>query len=278
MFELMKIIKIGEAAEGLAFSDNFNLGVASLDNCAYVFDPNGNKLKGICTLDEMNDVSYCCGRFGFTNRLGDVFMTDENGNLIKQIDIGLDYEDGITMTKDGFIACCCRCAFFDYNGNKLWDLDVGYVYNGPSHYNGYWYVADDWKKLLIVKDGNVVNKISYGESAWDTAVCGKLLAVSTETHLYLYDISNPTNPKELWNVGGFNKAYQVAFSSNCKYIAVTDVYNKKLKIFNIEGDLIFEKKYKNNVVSVAWKDDRVAVSVGANLFIYHIPPIMRCFG
>ncbi len=57
---------------------------------------------------------------------------------------------------------------------------------------------------MIIKDGKIVKEISYGESAWDTTVCGKYLAVSTLKHLYLYDLSNPKNPREIWNRGGFN--------------------------------------------------------------------------
>jgi len=276
MFEILKIIEMNEAIYSLAFSDSRNLGVV-LNKCAYVFNQNGNLLNKVCGNNIMKDVSYCCGKFGFVNWDDYAYITDENGKLIKKVHVGKDYDNAITMIKDGFVACEWGCAFFDFNGNKKWDLGVGGVSSGPSYYKGYWYVADwYWKELLIVKDGNVINKINNDKSAESTAVCGKHLAVSTETHLYLYDISNPTNPKELWNVGGFNGAYQVTFSSNCKYIAVADKYNKKLKFFNIEGDLIFEKKYGSKVLSVAWKDDRIAVGTETDLFVYSTLPL-HCF-
>jgi len=137
--------KAGGLIEGLAFSDNGHLGAASNDDCAYVFDPNGNLLNKVCGNDGMSDASYCCGRFGFVNLDNYTYITDQNGNLIKKMYVGYDYDNAITMTEDGFVACHYRCALFDLNGNKLWDLDVGWVGNGPSHYNGYWYVADiDW--------------------------------------------------------------------------------------------------------------------------------------
>ena len=280
MFEFLKIIKTDDVAEGLAFSDNFNLGVALRNGCVYIFDPNGNLLNKVCRKSWMSDASYCCGRFGFVSWNGYVYITDESGKLIEEINVGHNYNDAITMTKNGFVACNTNCAFFDFNGNKKWDLSVGIgdIRNGPSYYNDYWYLANNVGKLLIVKDGDVINEINYNERAYDTAVCSKLLAVGTLHHLYLYELSDPANPKEIWNVEGFDVALQVAFSPNCEYIIVADNENKKLKIFNIEGDLIFEKKYGSKVYSVDWKNNRIAVGVDTNLFIYHIPPIVRCFG
>jgi len=270
--------KTGGPIEGLAFSDKGNLGVASWDGCAYVFDQNGNLLSKVCGKYSMHDASYCCGRFGFVGVDDYAYITDQNGDLVKKIHVRDDYDMAITMTKDGFVACKYRCALFDLNGNKFWDLEVGRVYNGPSRYQGYWYVADwVWGELLIVKDGSVVKEMSYGESAWDTTVCDKLLAVSTDSHLYLYDLSNPENPREIWRIGGFEKAYQVAFGPDCKYVAVADTWNHKLKIFSIGGDLVLEKEYNqygddnDDVVSVAWWRDRVAVGLyGGDVHVYKI--------
>jgi len=269
--------KAGSTIEGLAFSDNGNLGAASWGGCAYVFDQSGNLLNKVCGGDDMDDASYCCGRFGFVNWDKYAYITDQNGNLIKKVHVGGDYVEAITMTEDGFVACRYSCALFDFNGNKKWDLEVGEVENGPSHYNGYWYVADiDWNKLLIVKDGSVVKEISYGESAYDTAVCGKYLAVSTLHHLYLYDLSDPANPRELWNVGGLsgcggNGCLRVRFSPDCKYIAVADTNNHKLKIFDLKGNLVLEKDFGSSVYSVAWWRDRIAVGLrSGDIYVYKV--------
>ncbi len=53
----------------------------------------------------MDGASYSNGRFGFINFDDYAYITDENGNLIKKVHVGV-------------------------------------VYNGPSYYQGYWYVAD----------------------------------------------------------------------------------------------------------------------------------------
>jgi len=263
----------------IAFSDNGNLGVASAGNCAFIFDPNGNLLNKVCGNSGMADASYSNGRFGFINWDDYAYITDENGNLIKKVYVGDYYDEAITMTSNGFVACYSECAFFDFDGNKIWDVDVGEVENGPSYHKGYWYVADwAWNKILVIKDGSIVKEISYGEYTWDTAVCDNYLAVSTRYHLYLHDLSDPRNPREIWNRGGFDSAFQVAFSPNCKYIAVADRYNHKLKIYDINGNLVLEKGYDDEVWSVAWWMDRVAVGLAdGTLHTYRINRLKMWF-
>ncbi len=114
---------------------------------------------------------------------------------------------------------------------------------------------------MIIKDGTTVSSIDYSEDAEDTAVCNKYLAVSTWSRLYLYDLRDPTKPKGIWSKGGFDWARQVAFSPDCKYIAMADTYNNKLKIYNLNGNLVLEKSFSSTVVSVTWWKDRIAVEL-----------------
>ena len=271
--------KAEDTIYGLAFNDSGNLGVASADHCAYTLDPNGNLLNKVCRNDFMYDVSYSDGRFGLINFDDHTYITDENGNLIKKIHVGDDYDSAITLVLNGFVACAERCAFFDFNGNKLWDVDVGIVENGPSYYQGYWYVADyNWDKLLIIKDGSIVKEISYGEGVYDTTICGKYLAVSTCCSLYLYDLSDPKNPKEIWKAKGFDWVRQVAFSPDCKYIAVADTYNNKLKIYDINGNLVLGKSFNAVVVSVAWWRNRLAVGLeDGTIHVYRVAHLAATF-
>ena len=264
--------KLSNSIEGLAFSENGNLGAALWNNCAYVFGPDGNLLNKICQYGGMSGVSYCCGMFGFIGWDGHAYITDENGNLIAKVFVGDCYDHKITMTEDGFVACRKGCAFFDFDGNKHWDLETGEVYNAPSYYNGYWYVASDsWKRLLISKYGKVINEISYGSSAYDTAVCGKYLAVTTNFYLHLYDLSDPANPRKLWRVGELDWVRQVAFSPDCKYIVVADSNKWKLEIFDIEGNLILDKSFGDYVWSVTWRADRIAVGLRkGDIYVYKV--------
>ncbi|ALU11953.1 hypothetical protein EYM_06575 [Ignicoccus islandicus DSM 13165] len=264
-------------ATSLTFSENGNLGVSSLDSCAYVFDQNGNLLNKTCGCWNcyMGDVSYCCGKFGFINEDNKAYIFYENGTLWKKVDVGSHYyHSAITIHSNGFIACRSYCAYLYFNGTRKWNVYVGYVENGPSIHANYVYAADiNGKSLCVLRlsNGAKVKEISYNEFVYDTATCSNYLAVSTLHHLYLYDLSDPVNPIELWSSEGLNYAIHITFSPDCRYIAVADYNNKKLKIFDIRGELVLEKGYPNEVYSVAWWNDRIAVGLNSNEFrVYKI--------
>jgi hypothetical protein len=251
----------GQMVSALAFSEDGKLGVAS-GRCAYIFDQSGKLLNKVCGSRAMNNASYSNGIFGFTNDDGNAYLF-KGSRFWKEVHVGWKCDNAITVLPDGFIACQYRCARFDFNGNKKWDVNVGYVVNGPAVRKGLIYIADSWGKLHIISkiDGSEANEISYRESAYNIAVCGDYLAVGTEHYLYLYDISEPANPEELWRVGGFNIASNVAFSPDCRYIAVSDVKNRRLKAFSVYGKLMYEKEYSAYVTAVAWWGDRIAVGL-----------------
>ena len=259
---------------GLDFSDSGKLGIAASDGHAYILDAHGIPVfKGHAYLP-MEDVSHCCGKFGFINQDGKVFMIDEDGYLLNKISVGVDYTKGITMTPDGFAVCGSGCAFFDHDGDKRWEIhtNLPLVQRGPSYYQDYWYIAE-WIELVILKDGKIVNVMENSgcSNAYiDTAVCGKHLAVLTYRHLYLYDLSDPANPREIWKTGDFDYARQVAFSPDCKYIAVADKNNMKLKVYDINGNSVLEKGYGSRVWSVAWWRDLIAVGVDRLLHLYEV--------
>ncbi len=63
----------------------------------------------------------------------------------------------------------------------------------------------------------------------------------------------------------------MTFSPDCKYIAVADWNNNKLKIYDINGNLVLEKEYNMEVVSVAWWMDRIAIGLGdGRIYVYKV--------
>ena len=248
----------------LAFSEDGKLGVVSY--CAYILDQSGKLLNKVCGNSDMLDVSYSNGVFGFVNDDGYAYLSHvfKGSRSWKKVYVGYDYSVAITVLPDGFIACWKRCTRFGFNGDRKWDADVGSVVNGPAVHKGHAYMADyDWDKLLIfrLRSGKKINEIKYEEHALDTAACGNYLAVTTWSYLYLYDIGEPANPEELWRVGGFDWARNVAFSPDCRYIAVSDANNRRLKAFSVYGKLMYEKEYSAHVTAVAWWGDRIAVGL-----------------
>jgi len=257
----------------MAFSPNGNLGIASKDRCAYILDPNGNLLGKECGGGIMAGAGYSNRVFGFVNTDDYVYLFYEDGTFWKKIEVGDSHDLAIALFDNGFVACDDYCAKYDFNGNKLWDTEVDGVADVVVH-KGYVYAANWWSNKLQILDlntGRTINEISYDYYSDDYCsdsvnACGNYLAVIAG-ELYVYDISDPTSPKLLWKSNGLDVhgKHTPAFSPDCKYIAVADNYwddepdgNNMLKIFDINGNLVYSKEMYG-IWNVAWWKDRLAV-------------------
>ena len=289
--------KVGTGITDLVF-DNVTgsyLAIASATSGASIVDLNSGEIRTVVlggTGNVVESVSYPQGgylnAFVFILKNGKVVLSDFRGNKMASYYVGGGHAyDGAIGYLDsrvphGFIACRFKCAFFDVLGNKVWEVDVGDVEANPLYYNGYWYVIDySWKKLLIIKDGSIVNRINYGETPYDIAMCrGKrYLAVVTEHHLYLYDLSIPTSPRVLWKKALSGSARSVAISPNCKYIAVADNVvtlngaDMRVELYDIKGNplshLSFGHTGHDRVMALAMSNMRLAVALeDGRIYIY----------
>ncbi len=76
-------------------------------------------------------------------------------------------------------------------------------------------------------------------------------------------MNEPTDPRLLWSVSGLNGAYRAAFSSDCRYLVSTNYHEQRIHIFDvITGRQVLERRFEDNVCSVAWWEDRIAVGLG----------------
>jgi WD40 repeat protein len=259
------------AVNALAVDDNGNVGIAS--DCAYLLDQNGNLINKTCGGEVMSDVSFLNGLFAFACGDGSTYLF--NGTIFwKKLNAG-----GWTLDlqPNGFLACSrLECAYLDFNGNYWWDRNLGWIAKGPSVHDGYVYVGDyDAGNLYILRltDGYKTGQVSYGMSVWNSEVCGDYLAVGTEFRLYLYIISDPSEPREIWSVGGLRRVLSVAFSSDCKYVAALDTYNKRLKIYHVNGTLVLD--VGSEAATLDWNGNRVAVGLyNGTVIVYGIGVVM----
>ena len=300
MFCIMKeyMFERDKPITDLAFSENGNLAVAYRDKHAYVINPAGKLLNKVEGENWMVGASYSNGKFGFVNLDGYAYITDENGNLIKKIHVGEDYNRAIVLRPNGFLACGNSCAFFDFNGNEVWKLQATAIFDGtvlfeewklipyrvlssPAYYGEYWYIPDyDGRKLVIAKKSEIVRIKKYKWDVRSVGVCGRYLAVISGKSLYLFSLKDPINPKEDLEIGNFIFPSHLAFSSDCRYIAVADMWDSELKIFGINGKLAMVKKLPLPL-SVDWKGERIAVGSkdvrSSKVYAYKIREIISRF-
>lgn len=246
----------------MAFSPNGLLGIASWDNCAYIVDQNGNLLNKKCGWDDMRDSDYLNGVFGFVNQDDYVYLFWEGKASWKVIDVGYKHNRAIALYDYGFVACNNYCAKYDFDGHLIWEVEVGGEVEEAVVHSGYVYLANKYGEKLQVLDlslGQIVKEIEYDEAPSGVSVCGNYLAV-TAKELYLYDISDPADPKLLWKTKGLEiDSYQhsPAFSPDCKYIAVANS-KKELRIYDVEGNWVY-RRHLPGIWSVAWWRDRISI-------------------
>jgi len=239
--------------------------------CAYIFDKDMNLLDKKCGRWRMYSAS-CSenGILGFSNKDGCVYLF-RGGKFWNKIYIGWVYKPVITVLPDGFILCDDDCALFDFSKNRIWAEGIRAVESGPAVYKGYVYVPDyKWDRLRILrlKDGREVNGIGRIEGALSVSVCKDYLAVGASWHLYLYDVSDPANPRELWSAEGFWGARRAAFSPGCSALAVCNECGGELKFFSADGKFLGKKAYGSRVLGVVWGEDAMLVETEDRVYVY----------
>ncbi|UXD22750.1 hypothetical protein IPA_07920 [Ignicoccus pacificus DSM 13166] len=244
----------GSTVEGLACSGK-TVAIGTSDGSGYVVSCNGTYLSQIKALASMNDVSYCCGKYAFVSSDNNIYLTTENGKLITKIPISFKYNEAVILTPKGILACSSSCAFFNMKGKLIWSFDLGKIAGEPSYYKDYAYVPDvAGKELLILNltDGKKVGEVFFGEPVYTSDVCGNLLVVGGQKDVYLFNLTDPTDPKYLWdfNIPGF--VGDVKFSPDCNYIAVINMAKNYVHIYDINGQILYSKYFDEPVTAITW--------------------------
>ncbi|UXD22794.1 hypothetical protein IPA_08295 [Ignicoccus pacificus DSM 13166] len=220
----------------------------------------GGELKArICGDNESSDVSVYKGTFLFGNYDGNVYMVSEEGKLLQKFHVGLPKSIAVTMLADGFVTCGEECALYDVNGNRIWNIKVGYVANGPAYWQGYLFVPDHGKKVsILLKDtGMLMMDLPVGSPVYDVATCDKMLAIAARGKVALLDISDMGRIKDIWIKSGIEKPWNVAFSPDCNYVAFSDAKRGKLRVYSRRGNLIAKESFRSPPWGVGWGEELV---------------------
>ena len=302
--------------------NDYVLGIVS--NNAYLYSFKYDELFIIDTYGQPTDVSYNSKEkiFGFVDYGGRVYLLylddfydhvfeyemrrvnydfenyysfmDEYHDLTNEakiIETGY-YAKTIKMVDDGFMLCNDvngNCAFFDYYGYKLWEVEVGGdIIKRPAYWHGYWFIPDVSNNRVLVVDshGKILGSIDFGifSSVYHVDVCERYLAIATEYYLYVFELPRPKDfieekggkPLRIkWENKELNYSSEITFTHDCRYLIVGETRGQDVKVFdNTKGELVDKKSYNDEVLSVAtWREDYESnssiVAVGlANGYVY----------
>ncbi len=267
--KLWSVLAADNRIEAIAFNENGLMGAVSFDYCIYFVDQGGNVLSHYCGDDYMNDVSYANHKFLAINYDNYLYVFDENGNFIKKVNVGEHFDDGVTAFSKGFIVCDEDCAYYDWSFNQIWTVHVGdnVRTSGPAVAKGYVYamaVKDMKIKIFKLDTGSYVGAIKLDDKPLDVEACGNYLAVATSRSVYLYVLDNPTNPRLLWRakdfwMGDTPDSRHLAFSPDCKYIAVADTSHDKVVVLEYRNGNRVVEYITLSPYTVGWWRDRIVV-------------------
>ena len=118
----------------------------------------------------------------------------------------------ILLLQDGVIACSGECSCINKSNTTIWSIDVGLVNHKMAVKEIYVYIPGSlWNKLLVanLKTGVIEKKVTV-QGPGDVYVYGNYLAIETSSGLNVYSISNPKEPRLLWNRTGATKGVFLA--------------------------------------------------------------------
>jgi WD40 repeat protein len=270
---------LGSTVNALSCSAE-RLSVA-LDNATgllYFF--NGTRISSINATASIVSTSYCCGRFIFLASDGSVYVTNIDGKIISNFTVPIKYANYVEGIPEGMLFCSYGCALYDIHGKKIWEVPNKDMTGVPSYGDGYIYVPVIMKRELVIINaltGKVVRNITFPSFVYSTDVCGESLAVGTAKEVYLFSIKeNATDPEYLWDVGSAFIVGSINFSPKCKYIAISDVAKRVVKIYDSDGNLLYSRYFDSEVSAVAWGWDwQPLLFVGLNngeLYSFYVTP------
>jgi hypothetical protein len=249
------------------------VGAASETDGAYVIGSDGTPLSYVSDSNIFDSSSFN-GLLGFVEYDGGAVQLYSGSWRTVSVPYGDIWS--ISLTDTGMLLCGTECYFTDYNGNTLWHTTLVDSWsvapiNKPAVKGSYAYVpygydfAHGFISVIDLSNGNVLwTSQDFGEHLYGADVCGDKLAVGTESQVLLFDISNPTSPRLINSKSGFGIAFRVAFSDDCKYLAVVDMANEKLYILDTETlDTIAVKNIGSSHPSIQQLKDLVNVRSGS---------------
>ncbi len=263
----------------VSFSESSGLlGVSTREGCAYVINALGDVVTKRCFPSTMAGTSQCCGTIAFVETEGKLLLYFEREGKWRQWTVGGEYAWSVKLMSDGLLVGLYSLAFIDYDGNVRWSASSDRVFGAPAVADGLVFVARSLTRTLKgrvevreLTNGKLVYFHEFDELVRSVDVCKDLVVVGSARRIILLT-RDGTELRALWqrrvarSCEGptCNGAWSVSFDKSCRRVAVADVNDRSLRIYDLEGhERIFH--LREQVWDVKWSELLV---VGADRSLY----------
>ncbi|ALU12297.1 hypothetical protein EYM_02190 [Ignicoccus islandicus DSM 13165] len=272
--------KVDGTIVSAAVSDSGTLAVLTDRDLVYLFDRYGNFIAKVNVYGDISDIVYNKGLFIVMEPEGDkLWLIYENGSLWKTLTIQDASVYRAETTDYGILLYGSDIKLVDLNGSTKWTITLRYPHEataGAVRGKYFYYSLLPVGKIYVLdlENGRNVAESSFNLGGRFTAVamttCGNYLAVLTLTNLYLMDISKVV-PSVVWesSEAGGEPFEKIAFSPDCRYIAVGDVDTGRLKVFDITGKLVFTKVVPNTFF-VFWQNNNLFAVTPGEIYAFTV--------
>jgi len=290
MFVEVFLGSINEKVYGFAFSGDSFLIETSSDLILYKIDGTDKRID-IDEVDEIDDLGYCCGKFGVLQSIEDeekvnFYLLDKEGNIINTFNPMSSHDTVFSIDKDGILICGGGCGFYSFSGKLLWLMNTNQdVDLKPVKVGEYWLVGKRVGEIIeAIKPGEDIEILGLEDdkAIYSFDACNNKLVVSTMTNeLLFYDISNILKPKFEGQIK-LEKPYSEKFSPDCRIFAVISAPNifksKRILYMFHDKQVIFKKEY-GLIAGLSWSRNLLAVvSSHGEIFVFiYQPTKIGCF-
>ncbi len=95
------------------------------------------------------------------------------------------------------------------------------------------------------------------------------MAVAGKDSVGLFKASNGSELREVFNISGFAEVWRIAFSPDCKFVAISDYQDKRLAILDVKGRLVDERRFSSSALGLDWNETTLAIGTKTgDLYIY----------
>ncbi len=165
----------------------------------------------------------------------------------------------VKASPDGLLLCTKEgCSLYWWAGHEEWSVRLE-MPGFPAWHSGFWYVPVKGERVVVVKDGEVLNSVE-GEGVHTLKECSRALMGVGPWGISFYSLNDPVRPEKVFYMASPEMLFDASPSPDCSMVAFGEMRGLRV----VSSDEAFYKPYPEAVTAVAW-DSKLVVASGEYL-------------